>query len=494
MSGQRLSSQSMHEMREAVTRLIIGLMWINVLLAMTAAFLNEHASVAIISGIAVLLAVVPTAVWMQFGSATPTRIVTALCMAAIVSVIVAASASPDAATSYQIDMHMYFFAVLAILIGWFDIRPLLAFAAVVALHHLTFNFLLPELVFPGDGSIGRVALHAAILILETAALVLTCQKVNELFSTSEKAREDAVAAEERALALQASESERQSNEHEQSIRVQEHIAAFKAEADELVTELSNRAQTILQATEALTQLAHDSNSRADRAEHSSNVASGNVQTVSAAAEELSSSIGEIARQIAQTNEKINDANSSARAADETMNGLSDAANRIGEVITLIQAIAEQTNLLALNATIEAARAGEAGKGFAVVAAEVKDLATQTSKATEEISGQISEIQGQTRQAAEAIGNISARIDDVNSNASAISAAVSQQGEATNEISMNITSAAQGTQAVAENVQGLGEAVEQTSRAAGEVNNDTRVMEERIVQLGNRITQFLQDVA
>ena len=175
--------------------------------------------------------------------------------------------------------------------------------------------------------------------------------------------------------------------------------------------------------------------------------SSNVQMVAASAEEMSLTAREIAGQIAGSAELVAGAVADARDTGATVQALEAGAQKIGEVVALISSIADQTNLLALNATIEAARAGQAGRGFAVVAAEVKELANQTAKATEEIAGQIGEIQGVTDQAVTAIGAITARIREIDTVAASIAAAVEEQGAATQEISRNIQQAALGTQGV-----------------------------------------------
>ena len=181
--------------------------------------------------------------------------------------------------------------------------------------------------------------------------------------------------------------------------------------------------------------------RAEGAVHGSNEASANVETAAAAAEELSASIKEISRRLAQASEVVRSAATEATATNDDIAALARVAQRIGDVVKLIQDIAEQTNLLALNATIEAARAGEAGRGFAVVASEVKSLAVQTAKATGEITKEISSVQSSTGGAVAAIRAITQRMQDINAHTSEVVGAIEQQELATGEISHNVASAA-----------------------------------------------------
>ncbi|MDR3376713.1 MAG: methyl-accepting chemotaxis protein [Ancalomicrobiaceae bacterium] len=222
-------------------------------------------------------------------------------------------------------------------------------------------------------------------------------------------------------------------------------------------------------------------------------ASASVQTVAAAAEELSSSIAEIARQVEQSNHISRTASEEANRTNETVRGLAESSARIGDVIKLINDIASQTNLLALNATIEAARAGEAGKGFAVVANEVKHLASQTGKATEEIGAQISAVQSATQEAVSAIGAIVARIEEINQISAAISAAVEEQSAATAEIARNVQQAASGTQEVSSNIGLVTQAAAETGSAAGEVLSASQSLARETTDLKDTVATFLSGV-
>ncbi|MGE4281391.1 MAG: methyl-accepting chemotaxis protein [Magnetospirillum sp.] len=219
----------------------------------------------------------------------------------------------------------------------------------------------------------------------------------------------------------------------------------------------------------------------------------NVQAVSAATHELSSSVDEISRQVVHAATISTEAVQQAGQTDATVRGLADAASRIGEVVALIQQIASQTNLLALNATIEAARAGEAGKGFAVVAGEVKSLANQTAKATEEIGNQINAIQSETRTAVDAIRSISQTIENINELSAAISAAVEEQGAATQEIARSVSQAAEGTHAAAENVSVVAGAAEETKLMSDQVTEAARVLQNVSSQLANEVKGFLAEI-
>jgi methyl-accepting chemotaxis protein len=234
--------------------------------------------------------------------------------------------------------------------------------------------------------------------------------------------------------------------------------------------------------------------RAISAVKTANDASANVKSSAAAADEMSGSIGEIGQQIGRTTEVVRAAVQEAQATNEQITRLAEAAQKIGDVVKLIRNIAGQTNLLALNATIEAARAGEAGRGFAVVAGEVKSLAVQTAKATEDIAKQILAVQASTTNAVEAISKFSERMREINAYASAVATSVGQQNAATNEISRNVASAARGTSMVVTVLNEVAGAATSARSSAETVLGAAQSVEAAVGKLRGEVECFLSKVA
>jgi methyl-accepting chemotaxis protein len=241
----------------------------------------------------------------------------------------------------------------------------------------------------------------------------------------------------------------------------ERVNGFSKDVAQTATDMRGMANTMAASSE-------ETSNQAAAVAAASEEASSNVQTVASAAEELSASIQEITRQVEQSSSISRQAVEEALATDGTMRGLAESAERVGEVVGLIQEIASQTKLLALNATIESARAGEAGKGFAVVASEVKNLADQTAKATKQIAEQIGSIQKASQAAVSAIESIRRTIEQANEASSAIASAVEEQGAATQEITRNVQEAAAGTREVSSNITGVTEAASQNAQAASDM--------------------------
>jgi methyl-accepting chemotaxis protein len=274
------------------------------------------------------------------------------------------------------------------------------------------------------------------------------------------------AAEQRRMeSEQAAERERQLARAQ---RLEELAGSFDGEVAAVIGALGGSAGEMQQASQSMSATAEETSRQATAVAVASEQASSNVQTVASAAEELSSSIREIARQMGASSAIARDATGEAEKAQATVRGLAAAAEKIGEVVELINAIAGQTNLLALNATIEAARAGDAGKGFAVVAGEVKSLANQTAKATEEIAAQIDAVRSEINGTVGAIEGIVSTIGKINEISASIAAAVEEQDAATQEIARNVEQAAQGTQQVSGNIAGVTTAADETGSAANQV--------------------------
>jgi methyl-accepting chemotaxis protein len=294
---------------------------------------------------------------------------------------------------------------------------------------------------------------------------------------------------------EASDREAKNREAEQARKaeLQKFAAGFETAVGKIVETVSSTSQSLQGAAHSLSRTADTTQHLASVVASASEEASANVQSVSASAEELASSVAEIARRVQESSRIAAEAVQQAGKTDSRIGELSQLAHRVGDVVKFITAIADQTNLLALNATIEAARAGEAGKGFAVVAQEVKALAAQTARATDEISGQIAGIQSATHDSVAAIKEIGTTIARVAEIAAAIAAAIEQQGAATQEIARNVQQAAQGTSQVAENISDVSRGAGETGAASNQVLSSAQLLANESAELTREVARFLQTV-
>ncbi|MCF4128175.1 methyl-accepting chemotaxis protein [Methylobacterium sp. SyP6R] len=478
------------DLRRSYARILIGLLWAHVPVAAVIPLLPGEGGTLAPAGAATLLATLATLSWWRDPTGLRTRIATALALVGMAAVLLYASAGHP----WQIDLHMYFFACLAVLAGWCDWRVILAATAATALHHLVLNLVLPGAVFPTGASLQRVLLHAGILTIEAAMLAWICRTVSGTLAGLARSEREAQSQMARLRDLERQgETAREAAEHDRRESVMRMAAAFEAAVGGIVGEVAAAAGELQATAHAMSQKAGSAAARSAEAEAAAGQAAGDVGAVAAATEELGASVREVGQQVGESAGLARAAVTEADRTAALVGELSEAASRIGDVVSLISGVADQTNLLALNATIEAARAGAAGRGFAVVAAEVKELASQTAKATQEISGQIGRIQGATGDAVRAIEAIGGRIRGIDGVAAAVAAAVEEQGAATREIIRAMDRAAAGTGSLTATIGAVAQAAGDTGSAAGRVLASADALTHQADHLGAEVARFLQGV-
>jgi len=321
------------------------------------------------------------------------------------------------------------------------------------------------------------------------------QRLQDEQAKAEDAKREAEEARHREEE-EARKREEARKEEERENRRNEMLALadqFEQNVMGVVNALANASTEMQNAAQNMVAIAEDTTRQAGAVASASEQANANVQTVASAAEELSASVREITGQVDQSTRYARTAVTETDSANTEIQGLADAAQRIGDVVSLINDIASQTNLLALNATIEASRAGEAGKGFAVVASEVKNLANQTAKATEEITAQITEMQAATEKAVNAIGGINKTIKQIDEVAVAIASAVEEQDASTQEIARNVVEASTGTEEVTRNIAIVSEGASNTGAAASQVLTSAQELSKQSEELHTTVSAFLQQV-
>ena len=523
----------LNTLRDTVSRWLVLFLWLHVPIAVAVSWASGNGwfwpgvAAAIIAGIA-------SFAWMLSPSSGSARVTSAVAAVAMVSVILAAARGSD----YQIDVHMYYFAMLAILAAYCDWQVILAAAAVVAVHHLTLNFIAPALIFTGGGDFLRVVLHAVILIAEAAALAWLAHRIAGLFALSEKNLAEVVEASRAAAALEveaAAQRQVAETERQAGIDLRTAMAAAqgkvmgaigdgleKAAGGDLVFRLSQefppefrKLQTDFNAAMETLRLAmvsvagSSANIRASAAEISaaSDDLSRRTEQQAASLEQTAAALDEITATVGKTAEGANEARAivatatseaqrSGDVVSETigaMTAIETSSKQIGGIVGVIDEIAFQTNLLALNAGVEAARAGDAGRGFAVVATEVRALAQRSAAAAKEINALIAasgvQVAAGVRlvdETGKSLSRTREQVNQINRLVSEIASSAQEQASGLKQVNQAVNQMDQVTQQNAAMVQ-------QTSAAAQGLVEETAQLAVQVArfQTGTKTAQALR---
>lgn len=471
--------------RTTIARALIALALLLAPILMAVAYLLRRDLLAI-GGSALLSALVPLAL-MQAG-----RSVAAISMALAAALVTQTSLLVLAFSGHpwQIEMHFYYFATLAILSGFCDWRVLIAGAAMIALHHLTLNFALPSALYPDGGNLLRVIVHAIAVVVETAMLIVISLTLVARFQQGAESTAEAQTA--RAAAEMAT-VEIEEDRQLQAERRRALVLAterFKTDATGVLASLGSAAGELRAAAKTILKATGETQIRAADARSDSDGATLQVRELASAVDAIARTADDAAAAIDRAALATKSAVAQATQSAAVIHSLAGDAARIGEIIGLIEHIAEQTNLLALNATIEAARAGEAGRGFAIVATEVKALSSQTAEATQQVAASIQAIQERATAAVGSISGVEAAIRGVHDITAELDSAMQRQRRTTNAISADAQTMAERTGRVASGMESLAGDAAASEEAAQILSAAATKVEAKIGSIDASIRSFL----
>jgi methyl-accepting chemotaxis protein len=394
---------------------------------------------------------------------------------------------------WQVEMHFYYFAVLAMLSGFCDWSVLVLAGALIAMHHLSLNYVLPSAVYPGGSNFYRVIVHAAIVVVETVMLVGIGHTIRTAFTQAEGARRNAENAAEELKRVSEMREKEVKTAIMRADRMSSLLDRFRHEMTDSTEILYLAAQELQSNADGLSRAAARASAQSVMAAVASEDTTHKFHSVAQAGDELAQTISEVGSNAAQSSNLAAGAVAEAIETNAIIHELAAVASEIGKVTDLIREIAGQTNLLALNATIEAARAGEAGRGFAIVAQEVKALAGQTAAATQEIGKRIDAIQGATERSVRAIQAISGTIKELDVFSARIAEAVEQQATAAREIAAHVNAAATGVGYVNGAIVEIETVADQTAEAANKLTAATVDVGSQTKRIREQVKAFTDDI-
>ncbi|HYE49134.1 MAG TPA: methyl-accepting chemotaxis protein [Azospirillaceae bacterium] len=395
---------------------------------------------------------------------------------------------------WQVDLHIYFYVLLAVTAGFCDVRAVLAAAGGVVLHHLAAALLMPEHLMPGGPEPLRLAIHVWLVLFETVLLAALAHVMATAFRQGEAALRDARAAHEGLERAAAEREALQARAREERTAALGGVAArIEEEIGRLVEEVAGIAHQAEADADALRAAVSRGAGIAGTVQDASRAAADRAEALADATGQMAGSIQEISSQVARSTAVSHRATERARHARGAIDSLTHTTASINEVLGAIADIAAQTNLLALNATIEAARAGEAGKGFAVVAGEVKNLSAQSARATEEVSAKVAAIRASTQQAVAAMEEIADTIFDLDRVNAAIAAAVEEQTAVSRSITGDAVAAAEGTKAAADGSATVAEACHAAGATADRVGTLAGSLRARVDGLSETVTGLVGEL-